>query len=342
MLNAPVLPTLFKNAEEDPTTTYLQNYLADLTGHAAALLLLSGTASNQVCLRSALGAPPHSVLVDHRGHIVTMEAGAVSSLSGSLVKAVVPSNGHHLRLSDVQKNVTLTEEVYDCPTRLINLENTLNGTIIPLAEVQAISSWARSQNPPIHMHLDGARLWEAVAAGAGSLKDYCQAFDSVSLCFTKGLGAPLGSIIVGSEAFIKRARVVRKLLGGGMRQSSLIAGPAIVAVEETFLGGKLWPCHEKAKRIASMWKVKGGRLTYPTETNMVWLDLDHAGVSNEAFHQIAEGEGLKVMKKGRLVLHHQITEDAVIKLGILIEKIWAKGNQSKNVKSGIERQIDSV
>ena len=342
MLKAPVMPTLDENAEEDPTTTDLQTYLADLTGHAAALLLISGTASNQVCLRSALGAPPHSVLVDHRSHIVTMESGAVSSLSGSLIKAVIPSNRHHLTLSDVRRNATLTDEAYDCPTRVINLENTLNGTIIPLAEVQAISSWAQSQDPPIHMHLDGSRLWEAVAAGAGSLKDYCQAFDSVSLCFSKGLGAPLGSIIVGSKAFIKRARVVRKMMGGGMRQSSLIAGPAMVAVKETFLGGKLWSCHEKAKRISSMWEAMGGKLICPTETNMVWLHLDHAGVGKEAFWRLAQAEGLKVMKKERLVVHHQISEDAISRLRIVMEKIWAKEVSSGKVENGMEPQIDSI
>ncbi|XPS96883.1 Low-specificity L-threonine aldolase [Ascochyta lentis] len=323
MLNAPVLSSLEHDWEEDPTTTSLQKFMADLTSKPAALLVVSGTAGNQICLRAALPAPPHSTLAHHHGHIVTMEAGAVSSVSGSMVKTVIPAAGagEPLSLTDVMENATVTDAVYDCPTRVISLEVPLNGVITTLSNVRAISGWARLQTPPIHMHLDGARLWEAVAAGAGSLPEYCAEFDSICLCFSKGLGAPMGSVIVGSQSFVKRARVIRKLMGGGMRQSAVIAAPARVAVEDTFLGGALAAAHAKAHRISVMWEKLGGRLHLPTHTNMVWLDLDAANVTKEEFWRVAKEEGIKVMLKGRIVVHYQISEEAIRRLIIVMHRV---------------------
>ncbi|RJE19727.1 Threonine aldolase [Aspergillus sclerotialis] len=245
---------------EDTSTNSFQEFMAEITGHEAALLVLSGTMANQVALRTALTVPPYAVFADHRSHIISMEAGGAATLCGALIQAVVPANGHHLTLEDVKKFATVRADVYDCPTRVISLENTLSGTIMPLPEAQAISAWARSQKPPIHMHLDGARLWEAVAAEAGSLRDYCRCFDTVSLCFTKGLGAPIGSIVVGSRQVIDRARWMRKVLGGGLQQAGIIAAPARVAVTETFLNGRLAATHKIAKDIARMWKSLGGIL----------------------------------------------------------------------------------
>ena len=227
--------------------------------------------------------------------------------------------------------IILTSRLDDCPTRVISLENTLSGTIMPLKEIQAISMWARSQVPPVHMHLDGARLWEAVVAGAGSLPEFCTCFDSVSLCFTKGLGAPIGSIIVGSSKFISRARWMRKIFGGGLRQTGIIAAPAKIAVEDVFLGGKLRAAQENAKRVARMWQDLGGRLTMPTETNMVWLDLNDTGVDKEALQRAARKYGVIIREKerleGRLVLHYQICENAIKAL----EKVFKEALQGWGV-----------
>ena len=244
---------------------------------------------------------------------IKREAGGVASLSGALTTPVLPANSTHLTLSDIQNHAILSTDIHACPTRVIALENTLAGTILPLADCQAISAWARKQEPPILMHLDGARLWEAVAAQAGSpeeeeqrqlLKAYSQCFDSVSLCFSKGLGAPIGSIIVGSQSFITRARWIRKSIGGGLRQSGVIASAARVAVEETFLGGLLRNSHVQAKKVAEMWTSRGGKLLQPTETNMAWLDLAAAGISKEKFVEMALAEGVKVVG-GRLVVHYR-------------------------------------
>ena len=181
------------------------------------------------------------------------------------------------------------------------------------------------------MHLDGARLWEAIAAQAmghqelakelaNGLKEYCAYFDSVSLCFSKGLGAPIGSIITGSRAFIDNARHKRKSLGGGLRQAGWISAPARVAVEQTFLGGRLKASHERARQIADMWVQRGGKLELDTETNMVWLDLEAAGFrdnedgkgcvkggSSKGFVEMAVERGLKVMG-GRLVVHYRMCD----------------------------------
>ena len=341
MLKAPISSTLEFDWEEDPTTASFQEFLSTLTGKPATLLVLCGTAGNQMSLRAALPAPPHSVLLDQRSHIINMEAGAVSSLSGSLIKPVLPANSHHLTLSDIIPSATLSEAIYDCPTRLISLEIPLNGLIMPLQDARAISNWARSQVPPIHMHLDGARLWEAVAAGAGSLTDYCAAFDSVTVCMSKGLGAPMGAAVLGSEAFIQRLRVVRKFFGGGMRQSALIAGPASVAVRQTFLGGKLKGVHEKARRVSDRWRSLGGRLLVPTETNMVWLDLNAAGLSKEEWCRAAAAGGVKCMVKERLVFHYQISEESVRRLFAVMEVVLGRRRRREDEQEDQRSQAET-
>ena len=163
------------------------------------------------------------------------------------------------------------------------------------------------------MHMDGARLWEAVAAGAGTLKEFCAEMDSVSLCFSKGLGAPIGSIVIGTSTFIKRCRWIRKSIGGGLRQSGVVAAPARVAVEETFLGGKLAKTHENAKKIEKLWVNLGGKTQYPVDTNMVWLDLNASGIQADRWIELANKYGLKMMS-GRLVVHYQIGEEAIERL----------------------------
>ncbi|KAK2624055.1 hypothetical protein QTJ16_006689 [Diplocarpon rosae] len=302
--------------EEDRTTDLFQNFVADLVGHGASLLVVSGTMGNQVALRAALGAPPHSILADHRGHIIMLEGGGAASLCGAMIKSVVPSNGHHLTLDDVQKHATITESIYDCPTRVVSLENTLWGTIMPLSEIQAISRWARAQDPPIHMHLDGARLWEAAAAGSCTLREIGACFDSIQLCLTKGLGAPVGSVVTGSPAFIQRAKWGRKLLGGSTRSSGIIAAPARVAIEDVFLGGKLRAAQERARSASALWEQLGGKLQLPTETNMIWFDLEASGLTPEEFYPVARRFKIKVGAPlfGRVVFHYQISQDAFLRL----------------------------
>lgn len=308
--------------------------MAALSGHEAAVLVMSGTMGNQVALRTHLTGPPHSVLCDYRGHIYNYEAGGVSSLSGAMLIPVRPSNGHHLTLEDVQKHAIISDDIHACPTRVISLENTLNGTIMPLDEVRRITAFAREHG--IKTHLDGARIWEAVAADAGSLPEFTSCFDSVSMCFSKGLAAPIGSIIVGSKPFITQARRIRKMFGGATRQAGVISAAARVAVEEGFgkgprgEGGKLRDTHARARRIADMWQTRGGELAHPVETNMVWLDLDHAGSSAEEIARLAADEGLKAFG-GRLVVHYQITDDAIERLGRVMDKILQNSSKKRRL-----------
>ncbi|KAL4738133.1 aromatic amino acid beta-eliminating lyase/threonine aldolase [Aspergillus similis] len=312
--------------QQDPTTLNLESWIAKLTGKEAGLLVVSGTMGNQISIRTHLQGPPHSVVADHRAHIFTHEAGGVASMCGAMTIPVEPSNGNYLTLEDLEKKtITRFGHVTDCPAKLISLEVPLGGVIMPLSECQRISNWAREHG--IIMHLDGARLWEAVAAGAGSLKDYCACFDSVNLCFSKGLGAPIGSIIVGTRSFRERARWIRKSIGGGLRQSGVICGPARVAVEDTFLGGKLQESHTRARKVARIWEAHGGKLTYPVETNMVWLDLEPTGTSLGEFIEKGEALGLALMGP-RLVVHYQICDEAVRRLEILMQSLLAKKNES--------------
>lgn len=315
MLNAIGQCTLLDDVfMEDPTTLSLERFIADLTGKEDAVLVLSGTMGNQVALRSHLTAPPHAVLCDQRSHIIQYEAGGVASLSQAMLQPIEPKNKKYITLEEVQKYAVISDDVHACPTRVISLENTLNGAIMPLSEVRRISAWARENG--IIMHLDGARLWEAVAAGAGTLKEFCAEFDSASLCFSKGLGAPIGSIVIGTKPFVKRSRWVRKSIGGGLRQAGVVAAPARVAVEETFLGGKLTQSHANARRIEKLWTDLGGKTDYPVDTNMVWLDLHGSGIELNGFIELGDKYGV-VVRGGRLVVHYQIGEDAIERLGQL-------------------------
>ncbi|KAK2596140.1 hypothetical protein QQS21_006417 [Conoideocrella luteorostrata] len=303
---------------QDPTTLNLESWIAELTGKEAGLFVVSGTMGNLLSIRTHLQSPPHSVMCDHRSHIVTHEAGGIASLCGAMIQTVEPSNDRHLTLEDLKKKLNRGTLVTDCPTKLISLECPLGGVILPLGECQRISTWARESG--LSMHLDGARLWEAVAAGAGTLKEYCECFDSVSLCFSKGLGAPIGSIIVGDLAFRERARWIRKSIGGGLRQAGVVCSAARVAVEDTFLGGKLQLSHSKAKQIARMWEGYGGKLANAVETNMVWLDTAAIGLSEDDFIKEGEKYGLKFMGT-RLVVHYQIGDEALGRLNELMKRL---------------------
>ncbi|RMZ86515.1 hypothetical protein DV736_g6259, partial [Chaetothyriales sp. CBS 134916] len=320
---------------EDPVTKSLEAHVAALAGKEAALLVMSGTMGNQVSLRTHLTTPPHSIVCDWRSHIIKYEAGGASLLSGAMTLPVSPSNKHHLTLADIEEHAIVSSDVHACRTRVICLENTLNGTITPQGDIEAVAAFARAHG--IALHLDGARIWEVAVATRTPVATLLAPFDSASLCFSKGLGAPIGSIIVGSGAFIDRARHFRKMFGGGTRQAGVISAPARVAVDETFgldpagQTGKLGASHAQARAVADMWQGKDGKLTYPVETNMVWLDLQSLGVSEEEFVEIAAKHGIKVFG-GRLVVHYQISQDGVARLGKAMDEVLALTKQGSRKK----------
>lgn len=158
------------------------------------------------------------------------------------------------------------------------------------------------------------------------------------MCFSKGLGAPIGSVIIASRPFVGRARHIRKGLGGGLRQAGVVTASARIGVDETFLGNKLAATHQRARIIADMWQKKGGKLTQATETNMVWLDLDAAGISREEFVEAGVKEGLRLLG-GRIVVHYQVSEEAVGRLGRVMRAVLSK---EAEIRNGVKEEARDV
>ncbi|KAK8112578.1 pyridoxal phosphate-dependent transferase [Apiospora sp. TS-2023a] len=322
---------------EDGPTNYLEEYIGELTGMGNAVFVLSGTMGNHTAIRCHLKQPPHSIVCDRRSHIFEYECGMASMFSQAHLIPALPQKEAYLTLEDIIPNIVPDDgDTHGAPTRLITLENTFWGRVTPLAEVQRISEYARSHG--IALHMDGARLWnacytnsmaslgaaEASAQARATLKEYCGYVDSVSMCFSKSLGSPTGAVLAAhSPQFIQRARHIRKALGGGIRQSGVLAAPALVAVDSIFLSGEpLMHAVKMARELEQSWVELGG-LTQSglgQETNMVWLDLKAAGVTDDEFVKIAEREGVKVFD-GRIVTHYQITESAVEALKRTFKKI---------------------
>ncbi|KAI8262737.1 u4 u6 small nuclear ribonucleoprotein prp4 [Colletotrichum sp. SAR11_239] len=217
---------------EDSTTRNFEEEMARTCGHESAAFVLSGTMANQLAIRSLLHQPPHAVLADASAHIIHWEAGGVAHLSGAMVQGIRPLNGLYLTLEDVKKHAVLTDDVHKCPTQVVSIENTISGVVIPLAELQRIKAWASTHGVAVHM--DGARLWEAVSAGAGALDDFGKCCDVLTLDFSKNLGAPMGAMVLGSSELIRRLKRIRKSIGGGMRQAGVLAAAARQAVVENF------------------------------------------------------------------------------------------------------------
>ncbi|EPQ60932.1 hypothetical protein GLOTRDRAFT_32903 [Gloeophyllum trabeum ATCC 11539] len=292
----------------EPSTLALEAHMARLTGKEAALFMPSGTMSNQIALRTHLKQPPYSVLCDARAHINKYEAGGTAFHSGAHTIPVPPSNGRHLTLRDVEANVVLGYDVHSAPTEVVSLENTLNGTIFPQEEIVAISDFAH--NKGLKMHLDGARIWHVAASTGTTIKELCAPFDSVSLCFSKGLGAPVGSCLVGSKEYIAKARWFRKLFGGGMRQIGILAASAAYALTHNF--PRLVDVHELTLRLEQGLRNIGVEITSPGETCMVFYDPSSVGVEYwEIVDRASKLPEPIVVSGSRLVVHIQTSPAAV-------------------------------
>ncbi|KAJ6025090.1 hypothetical protein N7444_012769 [Penicillium canescens] len=307
--------------QEDHITTEFQKEIARLTGMEDALFMLSGTMGNQIGVRVHLNQPPHSVLCDYRAHVYAEEGSGLAVLSQAMVTPVHPANGIYLTLDDVMKWTVLGENIHTAPTKVISLEVTIGGVVTPLEEIQNISEFARAHD--IRIHCDGARLWNASAATGYSLADYCQHFDTVSMCVSKGLGAP----------------VAEEAAGGGIRQAGVLTAPALVALEE------VWPTmketHEKTKKLEKDLAALGIVPQIPVDTNFYFIDAKKSSVSMDILLEQCERFNVKLMDE-RIALHHQISDEAIENLKaaiaetVRITKALPPGYVSKVPPGGYE------
>lgn len=230
---------------EDPTVNKLQDMLAERTGFEAALFMPTGSQSNQVAL-AVHTKRGHEVVAPVGAHIYEYEIGAMAVISG-LIPRLVPAPLGIPSLQDIRAAIHFG--IHQSPTGLISLENTHNkagGTVVPLSHCWEVRKIADEFKLPFH--LDGARGFNAAVAMKVSLEDFCKPFDSVSLCLSKGLAAPVGTVLVGSKTFIKEAHRYRKMLGGGMRQAGVLAAAGIVAIETMM--DRLSEDHQRARSLA--------------------------------------------------------------------------------------------
>lgn len=213
----------------DPTVKALEAYVAQLLGKDAAVFMPSGTMTNQVALR-AHTEPGDEVILESQAHIYYYEGGAPAALSGVMCRLIQGNKGV-FTAADLMKALRPRDDHFP-QAKLVCLENTHNrggGRIYPLSEIEAIAQVCREQG--LKLHLDGARLWNACVATGIAAAEYAQAFDTASVCFSKGLGAPIGSALAGSKELIERARRFRKMFGGGMRQAGMMAAGALYALK---------------------------------------------------------------------------------------------------------------
>ncbi len=257
---------------DDPTVHRLEERVAALLGKEKALFVPSGTMSNQIAVK-AHTVPGDELLCDANCHIYNYEVGGPAQLSGVTCRCIDGEFGI-LDVSQLEDKIRPVDE-HLVITRMVCLENTHNrggGKIYPLDKIAAISRWARKHN--LIMHLDGARLWNAIVASGIAAAQWAQHFDTVSVCFSKGLGTPVGSALCGPSAVIARARRIRKLFGGGMRQSGILAAAALYALDHHV--ERLAEDHRHAQVLAEAIRDTPGLSLRPpeVETNLVWFRVD--------------------------------------------------------------------
>jgi threonine aldolase len=254
---------------EDPTVNRLEEYVAALLGKKAALYCPSGTMTNQIGVHIAAGRGDE-VILHEDAHIFNYEAGAPALLSGVQVRPV-PGEGGVVSPETLRAAVR-PENVHFPRPKLLCLENTHNvagGKVFPLEKFAATAAKARELG--LKVHLDGARLFNAQAATGIPAREWCEHADTVSVCSSKGLGAPVGSLLAGNEETIQEARRTRKAFGGGMRQAGIIAAASLYAFEHH--AGRLAEDHERARRLAAG-LVDAGYTIEPPETNIVLVRVE--------------------------------------------------------------------
>jgi len=291
---------------DDPTVNSLEERVAGLFGKEAGLFCPTGSLANQLLIRQ-LVKPGDELLTEERAHIVRAELGAGAVFSGITTRTWSSERG----LLNAQTPLALAHEgagPYLVSTAAIAVENTHNfggGTVQPISEIEKLSTQARARG--IAMHLDGARIWNAHIATGTPLHEFGRHFDTISVCLSKGLGAPIGSISLGSKELIGQARIWRKRYGAGMRQVGLMAAAGHYALDNNLQ--RLADDHRRAKKIAVALSAHDSSLIDPAtvETNIVGLDLTQCGITAAELAERARSAGLLIGALGktyaRLVTH---------------------------------------
>lgn len=311
---------------EDPTVNRLENMAATLLGKTAAVFVPSGVMANQVSIRTHTQAGDE-VIADSRSHIVRYESGASPVLSGVQLCSPVGNRGI-LSVEQVEAAIR-PKDLHNPPTTLICLEQTHNnggGALYPLTVIERIASLARARG--IAMHLDGARLFNAVVATGVAAANYAQYFDTVSFCLSKGLGAPVGSLIVSATEKMDKLRRFRKMFGGGMRQAGILAAAGIYALEHNI--SRLKEDHDNAKRLAKLLQqIPNVSIDIDgVETNIVIFDIVKTSRSSATIVADLKHAGLLLNAIGdhtfRVVTHLDVTATQIEEAGHILATVLSR------------------
>jgi threonine aldolase len=303
---------------EDPSINELEAVTAAIFGMEAGIFCPSGTMTNQIAIKCHT-QPGDEVICDESAHVYQYEGGGIAFNSGASVKLLTGDRG---RINAVQVLAGINpDDNHKAHSSLVCLENTSNrggGSCYDFGEIKKISQVCKEKN--LHFHLDGARLWNALVAKNETPKQYGEVFDSISICFSKSLGCPAGSLLLGKKDLIKKARRIRKVFGGGMRQAGFLAAAGIYALQNNI--DRLAEDHLHAQQIAEA-IVKKNFVTQvlPVETNIIIFELNGSITAPALVEKLKEHDILGYAiapNRVRLVVHLDITPDMVNKT---IEKI---------------------
>ncbi|KAK4513079.1 uncharacterized protein ATC70_000117 [Mucor velutinosus] len=295
--------------QTDDDCKALEDYVAQQLGHEAGLFCTSGTLSNQLGLRCLLFQPPHSVLCDSRSHVFNYECGGIAYHSQANVVPVV-AKGTYMTAAEVESRIN-KDTLCGAITKVVSLENTMNGTIMPIEEIKKIHDVARANN--LKMHMDGARLWNASQGSGTPLSEYGKYFDTVSICLSKGAGAPIGSMLTGTKELITRARHIRKMMGGGWRQAGMLAVAARHCINTVV--PTMPETHALARKLADHLESLDVKILLPVDTNMIFIDISRTGLTIADLAEALKAKNIKIFSNTgtttRIVLHYQITPQAI-------------------------------
>lgn len=290
---------------EDPTVIALENRVAELAGMQTGLFMPSGTQSNLVALMTHCGRGDEYI-VGQEAHTYAYEGGGGAVLGGIQPQPLENEPDGTIPLEKIRRAIK-ADDIHFAKTRLIALENTLGGRVISEGYFTEVAVLATKSS--LSMHLDGARVFNAAVATQRPVASICEHFDSVSICLSKGLGTPAGSVLCGEDAFIARARRWRKMVGGGMRQAGILAAAGLYALEHNI--DRLNEDHAHAKRLASGLSSIPVLVIHPPQTNMLYVELPEKDLGPLGAHLIQRGVRATLRPRTRLVTHLDIDVAAI-------------------------------